>query len=87
MFQVERQWNSPKEVQFEGRFWRLGQKNKVQATYYICRNTIDEWLTQLVENKRIAIDTALKAERFDPEPEALFVDWQELAEMTANKQL
>lgn len=49
---LERQWNSVNEEQFEARFWRDGQKFPVHSDYLIARGTIDEWFCELVEQKR-----------------------------------
>lgn len=50
---VERQWNPANEEQAEGRFIRIGQeRNQVNATYMIVSGTIDEWFTEIVEEKR-----------------------------------
>jgi SWI/SNF-related matrix-associated actin-dependent regulator 1 of chromatin subfamily A len=50
---VERQWNPANEEQAEGRFIRIGAtSNKVNAVYMVVSGTIDEWFTELVEEKR-----------------------------------
>lgn len=49
---LERQWNSVDEEQFEARFWRDGQKNAVHSDYLVASGTIDEWFCELVEAKR-----------------------------------
>lgn len=50
---VERQWNPANEEQVEGRFIRIGQeRSQVNAMYMIVSGTIDEWFTQIVEEKR-----------------------------------
>ena len=49
---VEREWNSAKEEQAEARLHRLGQDNAVVAWYLIARNTIDEDVAELIEEKR-----------------------------------
>ena len=57
---VERQWNPANEEQAEGRFPRPGSlANHIQATYIIALGTIDEWLTQIIEEKRNIVKSAL----------------------------
>lgn len=56
---LERQWNTPKEVQFEGRFHRRGTKLPVTVEYLVARGSIDEWISELVEKKRRWINSAL----------------------------
>jgi SNF2 family DNA or RNA helicase len=50
---AERQWNPANEEQAESRLVRIGQKKGfVNATYPIASNTIDEYFTEIIENKR-----------------------------------
>ena len=57
---VERQWNPANEEQAEGRFIRIGQeRNQVNATYMIVSGTIDEWFTEIVEEKRRAFKSTM----------------------------
>jgi len=50
----ERQWNPANEEQAEGRFIRIGQTAEtVTATYMLAAETIDDFMHQLVEQKRI----------------------------------
>lgn len=52
---MERQWNPAIEEQAEGRFTRIGAvSDKVTATYLIALGTIDEWMTELIEFKRVS---------------------------------
>lgn len=50
----ERQWNPQNEDQASpGRFRRIGQKaNSINTTFIEAKDTIDEWIDQLVESKR-----------------------------------
>lgn len=48
----ERQWSAADEEQFEGRFWRDGQKMPVWGNYLIAKGTIDQFFDELVEEKR-----------------------------------
>lgn len=60
---VERQWNPANEEQAEGRFIRIGQeRNQVNAIYMIVSGTIDEWFTEIVEEKRRAFKSAMLGE-------------------------
>jgi SNF2 family DNA or RNA helicase len=56
---LERQWNPANEEQAESRFHRYGQKNKVVVNYMIVSETIDEYFTELVEQKRAIVAGAL----------------------------
>ena len=57
---VERQWNPANEEQAEGRFIRIGQeRNQVNAIYMIISNTMDEWFTEIVEEKRRIFKSAM----------------------------
>jgi SWI/SNF-related matrix-associated actin-dependent regulator 1 of chromatin subfamily A len=57
---VERQWNPANEEQAEGRFIRIGQeRNQVNAIYMIVSGTIDEWFTEIVEEKRRAFKSTM----------------------------
>ena len=57
---VERQWNPPKEEQAEARFLRVGQlSNHVTATYFTAIGTIDEFFSELVEQKRSIVGSTL----------------------------
>ena len=55
----ERQWNPSKEEQAEDRFHRMGQENHVTIDYMICSETIDEYFTELVEQKRAIVAATL----------------------------
>jgi SNF2 family DNA or RNA helicase len=56
---LERQWNPANEEQAEGRFHRFGQLNAVSVTYMIASETIDEYFTELVEQKRAIVSSTL----------------------------
>ncbi|MEM3038643.1 MAG: DEAD/DEAH box helicase [Thermoplasmata archaeon] len=56
----ERQWNPANEEQAEARFIRIGQTaDVVTATYVIADDTIDEYMTNLVERKRVDFHKAM----------------------------
>ena len=52
MIMLERQWNPANEEQTEGRLARIGQTKPVNFIYMIVSGTIDEYFTELVEQKR-----------------------------------
>ncbi len=56
---LERQWNPPNEEQAEARFHRFGQTHPVSVTYMIASETIDEYFTELVEQKRAVVASTL----------------------------
>lgn len=56
---LERQWNPANEEQAEGRFHRFGQVNPVNVTYMLASETIDEYFTDLVEQKRAIVASTL----------------------------
>lgn len=56
---LERQWNPANEEQAEARFHRFGQKNPVTITYMLASETIDEYFTELVEQKRAIVASTL----------------------------
>jgi SNF2 family DNA or RNA helicase len=53
---LERQWNSAIERQFEDRFHRNGQTQKVVIDYLIAKGTIDQFFAELVEKKKKICD-------------------------------
>jgi SNF2 family DNA or RNA helicase len=65
---LERQWNPGKEVQAEDRFHRFGQLNPVSITYIIAIGTIDEYFTELVEQKRAIVSATI---------DNVDIEWQE----------
>ena len=64
---MERQWTPIKEVQAEDRFVRIGSEaSQVNITYMLALETIDEWITELIEGKRSTIAATIDAkEVFD----------------------
>jgi SNF2 family DNA or RNA helicase len=56
---LERQWNPANEEQAEARFHRFGQLNNVSITYMLATGTIDEYFTELVEQKRAIVAQTL----------------------------
>lgn len=58
---AEREWNPAKEEQFEQRFWRNGQTMPVTAEYFMVKNTLDEWLDEIVDMKRQVVNSGIDA--------------------------
>lgn len=57
---MERQWNPANEEQAETRFTRFGSEaSVVNITYMISAGTIDEWLTELIEQKRALMQNVI----------------------------
>lgn len=57
---LERQWNPANEEQAEGRFARIGSiANQINVIYFIASETIDEYFTELVEQKRAIVASTL----------------------------
>jgi SWI/SNF-related matrix-associated actin-dependent regulator 1 of chromatin subfamily A len=54
---AEREWNPAKEEQFEQRFWRNGQTLPVTCEYFMVKNTLDEWLDEIVDMKREVVNS------------------------------
>lgn len=53
---IDLPWHSADTNQCEDRFHRIGQKNSVQCTYFLGKDTIDEWLYEIIESKRDTAD-------------------------------
>lgn len=49
---IEYPWTYADCVQCEDRAHRIGQKNNVMCTYFLGHNTIDEWMYQLIMEKK-----------------------------------
>lgn len=62
MILLERQWNPANEEQVEGRLGRIGQNHPVNFIYMIAAETIDSYFTDLVEQKRSYVASALDGE-------------------------
>lgn len=79
---LERQWNPANEEQAEARFHRFGQKNPVNITYMLATETIDEYFTELVEQKRAIVASTLDGREIMWESNSLM---KELAETLIRK--
>lgn len=61
---MERQWNPANEEQAEARFRRIGsQASIINAVYQVAIGTIDEYLSDLVEKKRMITHEAYDGKR------------------------
>lgn len=71
---LERQWNPGNENQAEGRFHRFGQRHPVSVTYMIASETVDEYFTELVEQKRAIVSSALDNKEIQWNQQSLLVE-------------
>lgn len=80
---LERQWNPANEEQAEGRFIRIGQlAESVTATYFIAVGTVDEFFSELVEQKREIVIQTLGGDAIAWDESSLI---RELSESLAQK--
>jgi SNF2 family DNA or RNA helicase len=63
-------WNPFAEKQGIGRAHRIGQEKKVTAIRFITKNTVEEKILQLQENKKLLSDSLLDEQNISPEIEA-----------------
>lgn len=49
---VEQGWTAAGHDQCEDRCHRIGQKDSVQCTYFLGKDTIDEWVYKIIDEKR-----------------------------------
>lgn len=54
---VELPWHPADSEQCEDRAHRIGQVDSVQCTYFLGKNTIDEWIYKIIDEKRSIADT------------------------------
>jgi len=54
---VELPWHPADSEQCEDRCHRIGQVDSVQCTYFLGKNTIDEWIYQIINDKREVANT------------------------------
>lgn len=79
---MEREWNPANEEQAEGRFSRIGSEaDSIEVMYPISTGTVDEFFTEIVEQKRQFVRESLEGTGG--------LDWNQTAVMTelANKVL
>lgn len=82
MIILERQWNPANEEQIESRLIRFGQTMPVNITYMLASETIDEYFTELVEQKRAIVASTLDGKEMEWESANLM---KELAEVLVTK--
>lgn len=68
---IEFGWHAAVMDQAEDRCYRTGQHKNVMCTYFLGRNTIDEWNYNLIESKRNIANTVTGAE---DQTEVQFID-------------
>lgn len=79
----ERQWNPANEEQAEARFPRPGQTaDKINANYFVAVGTVDEFFSELVEQKREIVNSALNGQAGSWNETSLV---KELAQVLAEK--
>ena len=54
---VELPWHPADSEQCEGRCHRIGAKDSVQCTYFLGKDTIDEWIYKVIDEKRAVANT------------------------------
>lgn len=79
---LERQWNPANEEQAEGRFARIGQEDNIIVTYMLASETIDEYFTDIVEQKRAIIANTLDGKDYQWDQNSLV---KELASVLVHK--
>lgn len=85
MILLERQWNPANEEQVEGRLGRIGQEHPVNFIYMIASGTIDELFTQLVEEKRAYVASALDGQVIQWSEQSLMKELAQLLVSTGQK--
>lgn len=71
---MEREWNPANEEQAESRFHRYGQINNVLIDYALVSETIDEYFTELVEQKRAIVSSTLDNKEYIWDQNSLMAD-------------
>lgn len=79
---LERQWTPSAEEQVEGRFHRFGQLNSITISYFIASGTIDDYFTELVEQKRAIVAATLDKKIIQWDQQSLM---KELAEILVTR--
>lgn len=80
---LERQWTPASEEQVEGRFSRIGSNfSSVSASYILTSGTIDEYFTELIEQKRMQVSQTLDGKEYQWDQTSLMM---ELASILATR--
>lgn len=82
MIILERFWNPASEEQIEKRLVRMGQTKPVNIIYMIASETIDEYFTELVEQKRAVVTSTLDGKELQWDESSLL---RELASVLVSK--
>lgn len=85
MIMLERQWNPPNEEQAEGRLARIGQTKPVNFIYMIASGTIDEYFTELVEQKRKIFSSTMDGVEIQWQQQALMKELDAILVTRGNK--
>ncbi|MFY8112242.1 MAG: hypothetical protein ACOVKP_09560, partial [Flavobacterium sp.] len=62
-------WNPMVDAQAQDRAHRIGQLNKVNVIRFITKNTVEEKIIRLQENKKLLSDALLDEQHISPELE------------------
>lgn len=65
-------WVPANHEQAEDRTHRIGQTNKVQAYYFICEDTIDEYMREILKEKQAIADMIVDGQLVTPERQKSF---------------
>jgi len=74
LIMAERCWNPGKEEQIEARLHRIGQSNAVTAYYLIWKETIDEEIHELIEDKRNVFKQIIGSQDIDTNIQNVLVE-------------
>ncbi len=77
---LEREWNPGRESQFIGRIHRNLQTKPINIFYLVARGSIDEWISELVEKKRLWINSADNLMDEDSSQATMEIDWLKAGE-------
>jgi SWI/SNF-related matrix-associated actin-dependent regulator of chromatin subfamily A-like protein 1 len=82
---LERFWNPAAEEQIEKRLVRMGQTKPVNIIYMIASGTIDEYFTELVEQKRAIVSSTLDNKEIEWSQQSLMSELANLLVTTGKK--
>ena len=72
VFFTEIGWNPGTHSQGEDRAHRIGQKDSVTAWYFTAMDTIDQWMSELVQAKAIVVDAVNDGKTGDDDEQDIF---------------
>jgi SWI/SNF-related matrix-associated actin-dependent regulator 1 of chromatin subfamily A len=76
-------WTPADADQIIYRVLRIGQKNAVNAYFFVYKDTIDEYVFDLIESKRAEISQVIDGEKYESEVDQSIIN--DLIEMLKNK--